>query len=119
MIQLSQWDLSATCLGHTEVTFHLLVGEPWRQSASEAPVEVNSVLEEQERERWMVIQDTWLVPMLGMVFSEQALKGVRKGILEQWVLQLASVQPRLLRLCSGNPSRFTMGSTRRGGSVGA
>ena len=60
----------------------------------------------------MVIQEIWLVPTLGMVFSERALKGVRKGILEQRVLQLASVQPRLLRLCSGNPSRFTMGSTQ-------
>lgn len=44
-------------------------------------MEVKSILEEQGRERWMVVQGIWLVPTLETVFLEQALKG--KGVLDR------------------------------------
>lgn len=48
-----------------------LAGEPGWQSAPKAPVKVKSILEEQGRERWMVVHGVWLVSMLRTVFSEQ------------------------------------------------
>lgn len=61
----------------------MLAGEPGWQSVSKAVVAVESILEEQGRERWMVVQGVWLVPTLGTVFLEQTLKGVAKGVLDR------------------------------------
>lgn len=59
----------------------------------------------------MVVQGIWLVPTLGTVFSEQALKGVAKGVLGQRVLQQARAQSCLLRPGSRNLSQFAIEST--------
>lgn len=55
LIQLSQWDLNAARLGHTEVAVPGLAREPGRQPASKAIVEVTSMLEKKGRERWIVM----------------------------------------------------------------
>lgn len=72
-------------------------------------MEVKSILEGQGRERWMVVQRVWLVPTLGTVFLEQALKGVGKGVLDRGFCSEQACSP-VASAVFGSPRQFAMGS---------
>lgn len=79
-----------------------------RQSALKVPVEGKSILESQDRERWMVVQGIWLAPTWETVFCEQAWEGVGKGTLTEGP---AASRCAGVRLRLEAPVRFAMGWT--------
>lgn len=62
-------------------------------------MKVKNILEEQGRERWVLVLGVWLVSMLRTLFSEQTLKGMGKGVLDRGFCSVA--QP--LSLCLEAP----------------
>lgn len=80
----------------------------------------SQVSEKKKRQREMDGDLGYLAgPMLGMVFSEQALRSVGRSVVDRGFCSEHMCSPQLLRLCSGNPNWFAMGSTWEEVNVGA